>query len=87
MRTSTRSTEATSLYYSTRPYKAYRSTRGRARDEVQRADGPFGGYTSNDLDAVIALHPRDAIAASWALSDRLSVKSALRRRDRETSRS
>ena len=30
---------------------------------------------------------RDAIAASWALSDRLSVKSALRRRDRETSRS
>ena len=55
--------------------------------EVPRADGPFGGYTSDDLDAVIALHPRDAIAASWALSDRLSVKSALRRRDSETSRS
>ena len=58
-----------------------------AHDEVPRADGQFGGYTSDDLDAVIALHPRDAIAASWALSDRLSVKSALRRRDRETSRS
>jgi hypothetical protein len=58
-----------------------------ARDEVPRADGQFGGYTSDDLDAVIALHPRDAIAASYALADRHSVKRVLRRRNRETSRS
>ena len=58
-----------------------------ARDEVPRADGQFGGYTSDDLDAVIALHPRDAIAASYALADRHSVKRVLRRRNPETSRS
>ena len=63
--------------------EAYRdAVRDRAaRDEVPRADGQFGGYTSEDLDAVIASHPRDAIAASWALSDRQSVKRALRMRE------
>ena len=69
--------------------EAYRdAVRDRAaRDEVPRAGGQFGGYTSDDLDAVIALHPRDAIAASYALADRYSVRKALRKRDRETSRS
>ena len=52
-----------------------------AHDEVPRADGQFGGYTSDDLEAVIALHPQNAIFASYALLDRQSVKMALRRRE------
>ena len=58
-----------------------------ARDEVPRADGQFGGYTSEDLDAVIKMHPQNAIFASYALLNRHSVKKALRLRNREMSRS
>ena len=63
--------------------EAYRdAVRDRAaHDEVPRADGQFGGYTSDDLEAVIALHPQNAIFASYALLDRQSVKMALRRRE------